>query len=149
MKKEEKQVKQCIFSKSWAKSLIEEIARDSLALGSIPMFIIVAARTTLADNYKFLLELAVAGIFILIFSFFFKSQNHLSRAIVLYIFTVLFYSDNRYTIFATLLMIIILISLFYLKYPKKQILFGVISGLISSGISYFVFENLITSIQNY
>ena len=137
------------MKKEWFNSLKKEIARDSLAFGSILMFIIVAARTTLADNYKFLAELIFAGIIILILSFVFKSQNHLSRAIVLYIFTVLFYNDNRYTIFASLLMLLILISLFYLKFSKKQILLGALSGLISSGISYFVFENLITSVKNF
>jgi len=137
------------MKKDWFNSLKKEIARDSLAFGSILMFIIVAARTTLADNYKFLAELILAGIIVLIFSFVFKSQNHLARAIVLYIFTVLFYNDNRYTIFASLLMLLILISLFYLKFSKKQILLGALSGLISSGISYFVFENLITSVKNF
>jgi len=137
------------MKKEWFNSLKKEIARDSLAFGSILMFIIVAARTTLADNYKFLAELIFAGIIILILSFVFKSQNHLSRAIVLYIFTVLFYNDTRYTIFASLLMLLILISLFYLKFSKKQILLGVLSGLISSGISYFVFEKLKIPLGNF
>ena len=137
------------MKKEWFNSLKKEIARDSLAFGSILMFIIVPSITTLPNNYKFLAELIFAGIIILILSFVFKSQNHLSRAIVLYIFTVLFYNDNRYTIFASLLMLLILISLFYLKFSKKQILLGALSGLISSGISYFVFENLITSVKNF
>ena len=137
------------MKKDWFNSLKKEIARDSLALGSIPMFIIVAARTTLADNYKFLAELILAGIIILIFSFILNSQNHLSRGIVLYIFTVLFYSDTRYTIFTTLLILLVLISTIYLKYNKNQIIRGLILGLISSGISYFVFEKLKIPLENF
>lgn len=122
------------------KPLINEIARDSLAIGSIPIFIIVAIRSTIGEHYIFLYQIFLAGLILFILSLFLKSQNHLTRGIVLYIFTILFYNDIKYTIFATALIILILISLIYLKYSKKQILFGILTGLISSGISYWILK---------
>lgn len=136
MKKEEK------TGNTKLKSFIDEIARDSLALGSIPMFIIVAARSTVGSHYTFLYQILLAGLILFILSFFLKSQNHLARSILLYIFTILFYNDLKFTLFASFLLILILGSVAYLKYPKKQIIFGIINGLISSGISYYIVKIL-------
>ena len=137
MKKEEN------TKKTRLKSIIKEIARDSLAFGSIPMFIIVAARSTVGSYYVFLYQILLAGLILFILSYFFKSQNHLARSILLFIFTILFYDDIKYTIFASFLLILIFSSVVYLKYPKKQIIFGIMNGLISSGISYYVLKIII------
>ena len=127
------------------KPIINEIARDSLAFGSIPMFIIVAARSTIGSYYNFLNQILLAGFILFLLTFFLKSQNYLARAIILYIFTILFYNDIKYTIFASFLLPLILISIIYLKYPRKQILFGIINGIISSGISYYLLKIFINA----
>ena len=120
----------------------KEFARDTLALGSIPMFIIVLIRSSLGQYFSFVYQILLAGAILFVLSLFIKSQLHIARATILFIFTSLFYYQKIYTIFALLLIILILISLFYLKYEKKKIFLGILFGLISSGISYYVINSL-------
>jgi len=129
MKKEEE---------SKPKKLINEAARDLIAFGSIPMFIIVAARSSIGGYYNFVYEILIAGAILLILSLFFKNEYHVGVIIILFIFTNLFYSQKVYTTFAIALLLLFTTAVFYLKYDKKQILKGIIFGLISSGISYWI-----------
>jgi len=117
---------------------LKEIARDSLALGSIPMFIIVIARASIGSYYNFVYQILLAGLILAILSLFITYQPHIARAIIIFIFMSFFYNDSRFTLFSAGLLVLILISLFYLKYSKKQIFYGVIFGLISSLISFYL-----------
>ena len=123
--------------KNWKK----EFARDTLALGSIPMFIIVLARTTVGKYYQITYQILLAALILFLLFLIFKSQPpqlHIARAIILFIFTSLFYYQKIYTTFASVLLLLLLISLFYLKYETKKIILGIILGLISSGISWYL-----------
>ncbi len=123
--------------KNWKK----EFARDTLALGSIPMFIIVAARSSLGQYMNFTYQILLAGFILFLFFLISKSlspQLHLARAIILVIFTSLFYYQKIYTIFASVLLLLILGSLIYLKYETKKIILGILFGLASSGASYYL-----------
>ena len=141
MKKENQKTK----LKNWS----NEIARDSLAIGSIPMFIIVTARAGIGNYYQYVYEILLAGLILFFFHIFsvylikIKSQNHIARAIILFIFTSLLYNDVKFTIFIFFLLIIIFVSLFYLKYNKKQILYGILLGLLSSLVSYLILNYLL------
>ncbi len=130
-------------------SFFKEAARDTIAIGGIAMFILVLARSAVGEYFIFVYQILLAGLILLILTIFIKSENHIARAIILYVFTILFYNNIIYTSFATVILILVVISLIYLKYPKKQIILGVINGIISSGISYLVFENLIINIYNF
>ena len=59
MKKEVKKTK----FKNW----LNEIARDSLAIGSIPMFVIVAARASIGNYYTYVYEILFAGLILFFF----------------------------------------------------------------------------------
>lgn len=134
MKKEEE---------SKPKKLINEGARDLIAFGSIPMFIIVAARSSVGGYYNFVYEILIAGFILLILSLFFKNEYHVGVMVILFIFTSLFYSQKVYTTFAIVLLLLFMTAVFYLKYNKKQVLKGIIFGLIGSGIGYYVINNFI------
>lgn len=125
------------------KKLINEGARDLIAFGSIPMFIIVAARSSIGGYYNFVYEILIAGAILLILSLFFKNEYHMGVIIILFIFTSLFYSQKVYTAFAIVILLLFTAAVFYLKYDKKQVLKGLILGLISSGISYYVVNSFI------
>ncbi len=128
---------------------LSEISRDSLAIGSIPMFIIVAARASIGEYSIYVEEILLAGLILFLFYIFsvyilkIKPQNHLARTIILYIFTILFYNEKKFTFFASFLLILVLASVLYLKFDKKSVFLGVIYGLISSGASYYIFNFLI------
>ena len=120
------------------KPFINEAARDTIAIGGIAVFILVLARSSTGQYFHTTYQILLAGLILFILTLFIKSENHLSRAIILYIFTILFYNNPIYTTFATFVLILIVISLIYLKYPKNQITLGIINGVISSGISYYI-----------
>ena len=117
----------------------KEIARDLIALGSIPFYILVLARSLIGDYYLFFYQLIIALVFLFLVNILFKNFNqHLSRAFVLVVFTIIFYKQLIYTVFAVIVFLLILASLVYLKIDKKEINFGLILGIISSLIGYYL-----------
>ena len=120
------------------KDILKESARDTIAIGGIAMFILVIARSSVGQYYNFVYQILLAGAILFILTLFIKSENHISRAIIIYFFTILFYNTRTFTVFATIILLLIFTSLIYLKYSKKQILFGILNGIISSGISYYL-----------
>ena len=117
----------------------KEVARDLIALGSIPFYFLVMARSLVGKYFLFTYQLIVGLLFLFLISLFFKKFNpYLSRVFVLIVFTILFYNDMFYSIFAILAGVLLLVSLFYLKKPKKEIGLGFVFGLITSLIAYYL-----------
>ena len=121
--------------KDWKK----ELARDTIALGSIPFYFIVIIRAVIGQYAIFVYQLLIALIILIILSQIIKkSDMHIARCFVLWVFTSLFYNHNLYTAFAFLLWIVVIISSHYLKVKKNVIIKGIILGIISSGIAYYL-----------
>ena len=126
-------------NKTILKNWLDITAKDTLAFGSIVMFILAIARSAIGDYYTYMFNIILAGVILFILQLFIKpSENHLARGIIMFIFTILFYNQARFTSFIVVLLVLVYASAFYLKKPFKQIFIGTILGLISSGISYFV-----------
>jgi hypothetical protein len=121
--------------KNWKK----EIFRDLLALGGIPFFLLVIARSFVGGYSTFTYQI-VLSLFLISFVglFFGKFNQHVSRALVLIVFTILFYNQTIYNFFAAFVGILLLFSLIYSKIDKKEIFFGVFLGSIISFISYYL-----------
>lgn len=121
--------------KDWKK----ELARDTIALGSIPFYLIVVIRAIIGEYLIFVYQLLIALVILIILSQIVKkSDMHIARCFVLWVFTSLFYRHNLYTIFAFLLWVVVIISSHYLKVKKNVIIKGIILGVISSGIAYYL-----------
>ena len=116
-----------------------EIARDSMAFGSILFYFIVIIRAIIGEYMPFVYQLLIAITILIILSLVIKNANHhLARAFVLVVFTSLFYKDALFTVFAVLLWIFMIGSSFYIKEKKKSIIRGVILGVIASSASYYL-----------
>jgi energy-coupling factor transporter transmembrane protein EcfT len=126
--------------KDWKK----EVARDILALGSIPFYLIVFIRILIMNERTYIYQLLIAGLLLVLFSVFIgkiklKADFYTARSFVLLIFTALFYNEIEYTIFASLLWIGLLISSNYLNRGKKKIIInGLLLGILSVAIAYFL-----------
>ena len=121
--------------KDWKK----EIARDLMAFGSIPFYIIVLVRSLIGDYLTFVYQLLIAIVILIISSFIIKDTNHhIARAFVVVVFTSIFYKDLPFTFFAGLLWIIMIAAAFYIKLEKKSIYKGIILGIIATIISYYL-----------
>jgi len=131
-----------MITKNWKK----EIARDIMALGSIPFYFIVMIRAVIGKFSPFLYHLGIALLVLVILSKLTKNSNqHIARGLILLIFTSFFYQAMWYTIFATLLWVTMILSLSYLKVKNKEIVKGIIFGVISIIVSHALTSSLITN----
>ena len=103
------------MTKNWKK----EVARDLMALGSIPFVILILARTTMLGNFKILFHIIVAIFLLWIISLKIKEINyHVAVIIILLTFTSIFYASYFYLTFALLVSIAALYAIdVYLKKP--------------------------------
>ena len=116
-----------------------EIARDSMAFGSILFYLIVIARATIGDYMIFVYHLLIALVILMLFYFIIKNANyHIARAFVLVVFTSLFYKDNFYTIFVSLIWLFMMGAAFYIKLKKESIFKGIILGIIAVLAGYYL-----------
>ncbi|MFQ5621152.1 MAG: hypothetical protein ACE5FT_04875 [Candidatus Nanoarchaeia archaeon] len=111
------------------------IARDLIAFGSLPFFLIVMIRSIIGRYAPFVLQLTIALIAIYIFNHFSKMDLYIARSFVLVTFTSLFYKELPYTTFAAILWVAVGAQ----KYRKvkqplitKAVIFSIMSVLISS-----------------
>lgn len=121
------------------KSWLREFARDLLALGSIPFYFLVMIRAVIGNYYVFVYQMLIAAIVIFILFFIIKNSNlHVARSLVAVLFTALFYKEIIYTIFAFFIWILLLFAAYYVKRNASSIFRGVVIGVLSYIISYYV-----------
>ena len=121
------------MNESWKK----EIARDILALGGLPFYIIAIVRMLIAPEFSILVpQLIISFIFLAIVYRLISFNQHLARGIVLFVFTSLGYKNIQYSIFASLLWIGMIFSLVELKEKKSEIITGIIVGVIITAIAH-------------
>jgi hypothetical protein len=122
------------------KELMQNLARDFIALGGIPFFAIVVVRIWLLDTPAYLTQFLIAGGLFLAITLILKNSIYSGLSLIALFFTALVYADLRYTIFGSIIYLLLLGSLFYLNYGKKKIIFGVILGAITTAIGYYAVE---------
>lgn len=121
-----------------------EIARDSVAFGSILFFLIVIIRAIIGKYMPFVYQLLIALGILIILGFIIKNTNqHIARAFVLVVFTSLFYKETLFTVFAVLLWVFMLLAAFYIKVKKEAIAKGVILGVFAALVSYYASSLLV------
>lgn len=121
---------------------IKEVARDLIALGGLPFFILIIARVWMLDKSYYPFQFIIGGIIFLLLMFIFKSNMHSGLGLIALVFTLLYYNHFKFSIFAIFVYCLIIFSLVYLKYDKKEIFKGILFGTISSGIGYYLVEVL-------
>ncbi|MEW6144037.1 MAG: hypothetical protein AB1598_03355 [Thermodesulfobacteriota bacterium] len=120
-----------------SENIKEEIARDVVALGGLPFYLLVLVRAAIGDYVSFLVEVAAALPLLYLLAYFVRGSNlHIARALVLVVFTSLFYKAVPFTIFSTLVWCGMIYSLAYLKSGAREILKGIAIGAVSVIISY-------------
>ena len=116
-----------------------EIARDSMAFGSILFYLIIIVRAIIGKYLPFVYQLLISIIILILLSFIIKNVNHhIARAFVLVIFTSLFYKDILFSFFAAVVWIFIIGSAFYIKESKKSIYKGIVLGIVTVLVSYYM-----------
>ena len=116
----------------------KEAARDLVALGSIPFYFLVMARSLVGNHYLFLFQTLIALGILHAIGIKLDFNRHLSRILILVVFTIIFYHQLVFSKFAIIVGFLMLGSLFYLKESFKKIGLGLIIGILASFGSYFL-----------
>jgi len=124
------------------KEFIKETARDIIALGGVPFFILVLVRVAILSKPDFLLQFLFAGVIFLLINFLVKTNLYSGLGLIVLVFTSLYYNDFKFSIFASLVYVGLISSLVYLKSNKKEIIKGVVLGILSSVISYYLIKGI-------
>ena len=120
--------------KNWKK----ELARDIIALGSLPFYGLVIIRAIIGEM-RLMYHVVIALVILFLLAQIVKQANqHIARGVVLAIFISFFYQDTLFTIFAILLVGAMVFSLHHLKTKRSEIAWGVVFGAISTAVSYGV-----------
>lgn len=131
MKKEEGKTKK----ESWK----YELARDTLAIGGLVFYLMFIARAIIAPYYDYALQLITALIIFQILILIIKdTENHIGRGFIAAFFTIIFYNVQSFTIFAFIVYIFVIISAIYLQKTKAQITKGLILGIVSTALAYYL-----------
>jgi hypothetical protein len=117
-----------------------DMARDILALGGLPFYFIIIGRALIGPYWEFTIQILISLITIALFSFLIKEYPlRLSRALALAIFTIFFYNNLNYSLFAGILFILMILAVVYLKeYKYPAILKAIFIGAASSGVGYYL-----------
>ena len=118
--------------KNWKK----EVARDVIALGSIPFYLIVIVRVLILKNPDYLFKFIFAGALFLLLYAIFKSNLHLGFGFILLVFLSLNYEDRLFTIMAIVLYLGMIVSAVHLNIKRSMVVKGVAFGAISTITSY-------------
>lgn len=118
-----------------------EFARDLIAFGSIPFLALTIARVSVITPY-YPMQFIVSSALFFILKAVFKGSLHAGLGVILLGFTSLYYRSLLFAGFALVVYIGMLVSLFYLKKGPRYILKGILLGVISSGIGYFIVRRI-------
>ena len=118
----------------------KELARDCIALGGIFFYVLVMARILMLQNWKYVFQFVfAAAVFFLITAILtFKAEAHAGLGFILLVLISLYYKNMFFAVFALIVYILLVISLFYLKIERAKIWKGILIGVISAGIGYFI-----------
>jgi len=118
----------------------KELTRDCVALGGIFFYALVMARILMLQNWKYVFQFVfAAAIFVLLAAAFrFKVEAHAGLGFILLVLISLYYKNMFFTIFALIVYILLIVSLFYLKVEKSKIWKGILMGAVSTAIGYYI-----------
>ena len=118
----------------------KELTRDCVALGGIFFYALVVARVAMLQNWTYVFQFVfAAAIFVLLAAAFrFKVEAHAGLGFILLVLISLYYKNMFFTIFALIVYILLIVSLFYLKVEKSKIWKGILMGAVSTAIGYYI-----------
>lgn len=117
----------------------QEILRDIVALGGLPFYVLVTARAAIGPYPAFLSQVVIALPVLILLARLVRGSNlHIARALILVVFTSIFYKSPQFTIFAALVWAGMIFSLVRLKVPSGEIVRGVTLGAVSAAVGYAI-----------
>ena len=117
-------------------SWIKTAARDIIAIGGVPFFILVLARVYMLNNPEYFSQFLISGAVFLLAFLLFKQNIYSGLGLIILVFTSMYYNDVIFTVFGVIAYALLLVGLFYLKEDWKKVISGVVFGAVAIGASY-------------
>ncbi len=114
---------------------LREAARDIVALGSLPFFILVLVRVWMLNKPEYFMQFVVAGVLFGALFIWLRQNVYAGLGLIILIFTSLYYEDYWYAVFGSLAYVLLLGGLIYLREDWKKIGLGLGIGIFVIGIS--------------
>ncbi|MBI2451449.1 hypothetical protein HYV50_00040 [Candidatus Pacearchaeota archaeon] len=125
--------------KNLFEDLKKQTSRDLLALGSWVFYLLVIIRALIKPYRPFADQLIISALVLLMLSIFIKnSEFYVSRALLLAIFTSLFYQDILFAILAVITFLLLITGSYYLENRTIKTVRGLILGAISFIVGYYL-----------
>ncbi len=119
------------------KRWVGELARDFIAFGSIPFLVLTIARVSVMTLY-YPMQFIVSSVLFFVIKAAAGGSLHAGLGVILLGFTSLYYESLLFAFFALLVYAGLIASLFYLKNERKNILKGILFGIISAAAGYLI-----------
>ena len=120
-------------------SWIKTAARDLIAIGGVPFFILVLARVYMLNNPEYFSQFLISGGVFLLAFLLFKQNIYSGLGLIILVFTSMYYNDVIFTVFGVIAYILLLVGLFYLKEDWKKIVSGILIGVVGIGASFLFY----------
>lgn len=117
---------------------MKEFARDLIAFGSVPFLILTIIRVSFMNQLYYPLEFVIGSAIFFVLRAVFKAEMRAGIGMILLAFTSLYYKNALFSVFAAIVYGGIIYSLFYLKREKRQIIHGILFGVISVVMAYVI-----------
>ena len=114
---------------------LRELARDFIAIGSIPFLVLTIVRVATMSPY-YPMQFIISSCLFFILRWIFKAELRAGIGFILLVFTSLFYKTWLFAVFAVLVYAGVIISLFYLHRDRREVFKGIFLGVLSAGIGY-------------
>jgi len=125
--------------KNSSDSCIKTAARDLIAIGGIPFFILVLARVYMLNNPEYFSQFLISGGVFLLAFLLFKQNIYSGLGLITLVFTSMYYNDVIFTVFGIIAYALLLVGLFYLKEDWKKIVSGILIGVVGIGASFLFY----------
>jgi len=117
-------------------SWIKTAARDIIAIGGVPFFILVLARVYMLNNPEYFSQFLISGAVFLLAFLLFKQNVYSGLGLITLVFTSMYYNDVIFTVFGVIAYALLLVGLFYLKEDWKKVISGILIGVVGIGASF-------------
>lgn len=117
----------------------KEICRDFFSLGSWVFYALVVFRALIKPYRPFSDEVIIAAVVLLLINIFIKEYDgYTARGLILVVFTIIFYQNKTFSIFAVLVFIGLIVSSYIVGNSRSRIIKGLIIGIICAVVSYYL-----------
>lgn len=117
-------------------SLLKRSARDIIALGGIPFFVLVVIRIWILRNPEYLFQFLIGGFLVLLLVPFLDLDYYAGLSVVVAFFLSLYYGDVLFAVFASVALVLVFFSLVFTGVDKKKVFGGAVVGILASAISF-------------